>query len=552
MGAKQGLSCLLLFLWFSVIKAQQFDFQFPLDTTPLLSGTFGEFRGSHFHAGIDIKTYGQTGLPVHATADGYVSRIKISPFGYGKAIYLTHHNGYTSVYGHLSGFNPELEKYIQDQQYHKKSYSIELFPGKSQFPIKKGDIIAYSGNTGGSYAPHLHFELRDSRTQEILDPLAFSLPVTDTLKPVLREIKVIRRSRDWKISTGAYPVYATGPSDEALQLAPGEYGLILAAKDLMTSDTSNILGVYSVSIMEGSDPLYTRETKRFSFSDSRYIHLISANEEGLPPLELCYKEPWQKIDMANYFNDGWIQLEEGQTRTFTILLRDQYGNESDYSLILQGNAAVKPKQSATIMDPELFLGDVYKEEYSAGFNRNTILVDFFKNAFPDTLQLYGEVIHGQTDTLHLMPENAYVADRFRVIFTLPSMRKDLKSKVCIIRKEDDALEYVGGNISGSQISGYSRHMGKFYLGYDTIAPTISEPEVRNDTLFIQIEDDFSGIASYYPTVDGKWYLMEYDPKTGILFGHLANFSDESKLELKLIVKDHKDNSTTLSKTILLR
>lgn len=539
----------MLLVCFSVSKAQLPTFLFPLDTLPLLSGNFGEFRGSHFHAGIDIKTFGQTGLPVHATADGYVSRIKISPFGYGKAIYLTHHNGYTSVYGHLSSFNHELEKYVEEQQYHKKSYSIELFPGKNQFQVKQGDIIAFSGNSGGSYAPHLHFELRDTRTQEILDPLAFSLPVTDTLKPVLEKVQMVLRDREAKKNFGYYPVLGSGPSNEPIHLLPGEYAFILAAKDLMTADTSNILGVYSVSIMEGSEPLYTRETKRFSFSDSRYIHLLSAYEDGLAPLELCFKEPWQEIELANYYHDGWIFLEAGQTREITIVLRDEYGNQNTYKFVLYGDASFKAPKFVSDYNEEWLMGEVYKDEFSVGFERNTVLVDFFKNALADTMRLYGHIINGQIDTLELLPQSTYVADRFRLIFTLPEMRKELKSKACIIRNDGILNEYIGGSISGSQISGYSRNLGKFYLGFDTIAPTISEPEIRNDSLFIQIEDDFSGISSYYPTIDGKWYLMEYDPKTGILFGHLANFSGENKLELKLIVKDHKDNLTTLSKTL---
>ncbi|MDX5320694.1 MAG: M23 family metallopeptidase, partial [Bacteroidota bacterium] len=262
MGYKNRLFCMLIGLVCLPFAVLSQSFQFPLDTVPLLSGTFGEFRGTHIHAGIDIKTYQKTGLPVYATADGYVSRIKISPYGYGKAIYLTHHDGFTSVYGHLSGFNPSLETYIRKHQYQKRSYSVELFPGKEQFPVKKGDLIAYTGNSGGSYAPHLHFELRDSRTQEIIDPLGFRYPVTDTLAPELKAFQIVSRNRTYKLNSGFYPVIKSytlnGQRRMELELPPGEYGFVMAAQDWMTGDTSNVLGVHEVQVMEGFEPLYRR------------------------------------------------------------------------------------------------------------------------------------------------------------------------------------------------------------------------------------------------------------------------------------------------------
>jgi len=311
MGYKRELFSILFISLLGQAIAQENAFRFPLDTTPLLSGTFGEFRGNHFHAGIDIKTYGKVGLPVYATADAYVSRIKISPYGYGKAIYLTHDNGYTSVYGHLSGFNPELEAYIRKHQYNKKSYSINILQGKSQFKIKQGDLLAYSGNSRGSYTPHWHFELRDSRTQKLLDPLSFSLPIVDTLPPVLKAVRLVQRDRAAKIALGFHPQIAElntlGNTEGSIELPPGEYALILAAQDFLVSDTSNVVGVHEIVIMENSEPLYQRENERFAFSDSRFVRLISDYEDGLPPLENCFIENWQDHRLAQYQNGGWIQ-----------------------------------------------------------------------------------------------------------------------------------------------------------------------------------------------------------------------------------------------------
>ena len=156
------------FLFFiSVSMAQnsypQDYFQSPLEIPLILSGTFAELRSNHFHSGLDIKTQQQSGLKVMAAASGFVSRIKVSHFGYGKALYITHPNGYTTVYAHLQNFNPEIDAYIKHRQYKNESYEIELFPKAGELLVNNGDIVAYSGNTGGSGGPHLHFEIRNKQ-----------------------------------------------------------------------------------------------------------------------------------------------------------------------------------------------------------------------------------------------------------------------------------------------------------------------------------------------------------------------------------------------------
>lgn len=552
MGYKRGILGILFSIIAYVSVAQPVVFRFPLDTFPLLSGTFGEFRGTHFHAGIDIKTYGQTGLPVYATASGYVSRIKISPYGYGKAIYLTHDNGYTSVYGHLSGFNPELEAYIRKHQYAKKSYSIELFPGKSHFKIKQGELIAFSGNSGGSYAPHLHFELRDTRTQEILDPLEFSLPVTDTIPPHLSIIKVVERNRKEKWSSGQYPVagnvYIHSDSVYRISVPTGDYAIILAARDFLTSDTSNVLGVHSVLIEVDGKQHYKRKSSRFSFRDSRYIHLISSYEEGLPPLELCFKEPWIHHNLAEYTNDGWMTIDE--EKNVKITLSDAYGQVRVVTLILEPDFLAYSKSPVRSTGNAICSENLlYNKAYSFNLADGKHLIDFFPNSFFDTLRVHVCIDPGMVDTLTIYPMNGYVSERFRIVYGLPDSLPALPRQLCLARKGSEGPEYVGGELNKGQIQSYSRNMGTYYLSMDTLAPTIEFQAINGDTLFLLLGDDFSGIAKYSPHIDGRWFLMEYDPKTGLLFGDLSDFPKGSKLELSLLVRDNRGNTTTYKKTI---
>lgn len=556
MGYKRGILSILTVIVAIASVAQPVVFRFPLDTVPLLSGTFGEFRGTHFHAGIDIKTFGKTGLPVYATANGYVSRIKISPYGYGKAIYLTHDNGYTSVYGHLSGFNPELEAYIRKHQYDKKSYSIELFPGKSHFKVKQGDMIAFSGNTGGSYAPHLHFELRDSRTQEILDPLGFSLPVPDTMPPHLSAIKLVYKNRSAKWNTGYYPtltsIYTNTDSVYRVKVPAGEYGLILAARDFLTSDSNNVLGVQSVKIEVDSQVQYYRKSSRFSFRDSKYIHLISSFEHNLPPLEHCFKESWIDHGLAAYSNDGWIAIDkQTPARKITITLADAYDQKKVVSLYLELDATTFTYALAPVT-PQCSETLLYEQPYSFNLKEGKHIVDFFQKSFFDTLRIRACYTPGKVDTLSLMPYNGYVSERFRVVYGLPEILPALAQQLCLAREGHDGPEYIGGEVNQGQLQCFVRNMGKFYLSMDTIAPIIDFQSINGDTLFLEMGDDFSGVAKYTPRVDGRWFLMEYDPKTRVLFGDLSKFPKGSKLELVLVVKDNRENSSTFKKTIELQ
>ncbi|MGL5889408.1 MAG: M23 family metallopeptidase, partial [Bacteroidia bacterium] len=166
-------------------------FQTPIDAPLLLAGNFGELRPNHFHAGIDITTQGKEGIAIFAAAEGYVSRIRISPFGYGKALYITHPNGYTTVYGHLRNFNKDIGMYAERNQYEAELFEIDITVPPGALPVKKGEIIARSGNTGGSGGPHLHFEIRDTKTEDALNPLLFGLPVADKVAPTIVRVAII-------------------------------------------------------------------------------------------------------------------------------------------------------------------------------------------------------------------------------------------------------------------------------------------------------------------------------------------------------------------------
>ena len=163
-------------------------FESPMDIPLILSGTFAELRTNHFHSGIDLKTNQREGINVLASAEGYISRIKVSHWGFGKAIYITHPNGFTTVYGHLQKFSNRIENYIKKEQYKNESFEVEVFPSSKELPVSKKELIAYSGRTGGFMAPHLHFEIRDTKTEETINPLYFGFNFSDTTKPKINTL----------------------------------------------------------------------------------------------------------------------------------------------------------------------------------------------------------------------------------------------------------------------------------------------------------------------------------------------------------------------------
>lgn len=310
-----------------------------------LSGTMGEVRGSHFHAGMDIKTSGISGLPVYATQSGHVSRIKVSSGGYGHALYIQHSNGETSVYAHLLKFKTKIADYVRHQQYDKQSFNLDLFPDESMFPVQRGDLIALSGNTGSSQGPHLHFELRDPN-QKPINPLNKGFnEIVDDIPPFVQGIALKTMSINARITNqfGRFE-YKANKRDSIFYIddpirVNGEIGVQIKAYDKLNG-ASNRNGIPYISVFFDDKKILEVQIDSFSFSESRHVanyYDYQARKERRGTYLKLY------IDDGNYlpfyrfnFNSGLLNIDDNNLHEVKIILKDAYGNSSTLLIPLQG------------------------------------------------------------------------------------------------------------------------------------------------------------------------------------------------------------------------
>ena len=341
----------ILFFFIQTISPQhpRQPFDFPI----LLSGNFGELRNNHFHSGIDFKTQGVEGKPIHAVQDGYVSRISVSPWGYGNGLYLTHPDGTTTVYGHLQRFAPSIARYIKTQQYEQESFNVNLFLDPDQLPVKKGEIVAYSGNTGSSGGPHLHFEVRDTESEEVLDPIEyFKEKITDTRAPKIQGILVCPQSGKGVVNGSSRklelkPVTAKNGKQTITGKieAWGEIGLAVKAYDYM-DNTTNIYGVKDITLRQDSQIIYHSNLDRFAFDETRYLNSYVDYEEWKERRSFymrSFVEPGNRLRFNESINRGIIHIEEEKTYHLTYTLADAFGNTTRLSVWIEGKEQEIPE-----------------------------------------------------------------------------------------------------------------------------------------------------------------------------------------------------------------
>jgi len=547
------LSLLLFLLSIQVIGQHNSTYQNPLDIPIALSGTFAEIRSSHFHAGIDIKTMGRQGLPVKAVSNGRVSRIRISTSGYGKVIYIDHPDFKTSVYAHLKKFSPKIEKYIKAVQYEKESYVVQKFPRKDALIVEAGEVIGYSGNTGGSFGPHLHFEIRDSKNQHPLNPLLFDLNVDDNLRPQLQKLflynenpdNVIFKTKNASLERVNDSVYKT-----PILFASGRLGLGIQMFD--RQDLSyNKNGIYSIAVNVNGKPTFKYKFDEIDFNDSKYINLIidyKNFKENRYRIQKLFRPKTAKFSFMDPALDrGFFNLEEGKSYQVLIEVSDFSGNTSYVETYVVGQkqkTKIEPSKGNNI-NPEL--------DYIFEFHPNEIYIP--KNTFFNPIQLE---IQTHSDGIKIGPDIHPFKGAYELSFKT-DLKDSLKMKKSFIAlKENDNLTYLPTENKNGKLTVKLKKFGDFVIASDLTPPSIKAVNFKNDQwlsgfkfLKIKIDDDFSGIKSYRGTINGKWILFEYEPKQKLLTYDFSDLTFETeKHELEIVVEDNVGNKTLFSALFL--
>ncbi|EDP70088.1 hypothetical protein FBALC1_11162 [Flavobacteriales bacterium ALC-1] len=554
---------LLLFLISCSVYSQseypQDYFRNPLDITLVLAGTFAELRSSHFHGGLDIKTQRKEGLKVYASAEGYVSRIKVSHFGYGKAIYITHPNGYTTVYGHLQKFSKRLEQYIKDCQYEKENFEVEMFPSTEELIIQPNEVIAYSGNTGSSGGPHLHFEIRDNQERP-MNPMLFGMDVKDTKAPYVSAVYAYPKDKNALINGKNERVplrlipQKSGDYEVEKISAYGNIGFGVTSYDKQDLAPNNN-GVSNIQTFFNGNKSLEIDFKRFSFAESKHIKRLIDYEYFKTKKSRIQKLFIQKNNPLSLYKDandsGYVMVEDSTSSVYKIRIRDFKQNETWVTIPVKGKHETIVKATESDLSNKSL---VYSDKATT-LNSNNITVNFYGNTLYDDAYIDFKVT---SDTLYLHEDNIPLQKNFYINYDLSNYKSEHQDKIFIARLYGyyKKPSYVSTKRKGNILSAGSKTFGTYTLAMDTVAPTIKPVNFQDKKwlskyryLKVKIEDELSGISKYRATVNGKWILMEYDYKTNSLVHDFNdNIVKDTKNELKIIVIDNVGNSSTFEAT----
>jgi hypothetical protein len=534
----------------------------PVKIPLALSANFGELRVDHFHSGIDIKTQGVIGKEIVAAASGYVYRVSVSPGGFGKALYVRHPSGYSTVYGHLDRFIPEIEEYVINQQYEKKSFLINLYPPRDRFTFNQGDLIAFSGNTGSSSGPHLHYEIRKTDNEVPVNPLLFEYGTGDNINPVIERLVIYPINRNTAINgknsirrlnvSGGHGNYYI-PAENGISIS-GQAGFGIKAYDLL-NDSYNKCAVYSIELKIDSTTIFNYVMDEFSFSESRYINSHIDYETYIRErtyIERAFILPNDKLSVyKSSVNRGIFDFSEDRIYDIEFILSDVHNNKSVLGFKVKGGGQKATSLKSAQEEPFTLM----PYSRSNRFRAEGVSVSIPAGALYDTLFFRYKRDRG---TPEMLSDVHCVHNRFTPLqraFTLSIKPSKIpagkESKLLIAQMSDDfrksalTSSFNDGFVTTDVLS-----FGMFFVSIDTIPPVISANGLTpganlsgRKEIRIRITDDFSGIKSYEPMIDGKWALFEYDQKNSVIIYRFdpKRITKGSNHNLSLKVTDNKDN-----------
>ena len=523
----------------------------PLDIPLSLSGTFGEPRSTHFHLGIDIKTQGKEGWEVRSVAPGYISRIRVSLEGYGKTVYINHTDETTSVFAHLKKFAPKIEAYIKSMQYEKESYTLQQFLKRGVFTIEAGEVIGYSGNTGSSSGPHLHFEIRDAKSQKPLNPLLFDLPISDSQRPQIQKLFLFYPKKN-AVLTHSEPIALQKVNDSTYNTpvvsSSGKMGLGLQMFD--RQDLSyNKNGIYKAKLEINGKTITRFQFDQLNYSDSDKLFInidyptFKKNKNKIQKLFFQDHKPLTFMKLMT--TEGLFNIEPGKSYQVKVVVEDFSGNTSYIVMYIEGIKKQIPnkKLDGKLIEPRL--------DYLFSLNDKEVYFPK-KTFFQDAIIQIDEAQNNLSIGPNLFPFQKPYEIRFKI-----NEEDTLKLRQTFIGKKiGKKISFLPTVIDNGHWTTKLKDMGDYTLAKDSIPPQIVPSNFKANQwlskfrfMKVKISDDFSGIKSYRGTINGKWILFEYDPKRNLL---TYDFSDKTfklaKHELEIEVEDNVGNKSVYKAT----
>jgi hypothetical protein len=548
----------LPFLFFSFLfagycEAQTYPqnyFRHPLDIPMKLVANFGEIRANHWHMGLDIRTQQKVNLPVYAAADGYVSRIVVEPGGFGQAIYIDHPNGYTTLYAHLNAFFPALADYVKKQQYAKQSWNIDIPIPANLFPVKKGSFIARSGSTGGSEGPHVHFEIRDTKTGKCLNPLLFNFPIADVVPPSIYKLAMYDRNKStYEQTPQVISLKKAGskyllPSDR-LRVGSNKISFAINAVDHF-SGTLNPNGIYCAEIMMDDKPVSQFVLNNIGYDETRYINAqvdLPFKSRGGPTMQQVSPLPGAMNVAYDVFNgNGIIELKDREVHNIDIEVQDADKNTSTIHFSVQYDPTLAKPYTPTEAQ-ELIPGQVNVVELDA-FELYTTEATLY-----DSIHVNYEMVPnkelGAVSALHKFLSAGIPAHDMFTVRIKPDtdIAPELRDRV-IIKNIAGSRTFVSkATWQSGWLSAKFRQFGSFQAFIDTTPPTVNAPPTnlsKASRLVFTPRDNFNTIKSFRAEVDGKWLCFSNDKGKTWIYQFDENFPPGAH-ELKLTIQDEAGN-----------
>lgn len=559
------VSVFLLLLIVSGAKAQNYPknyFHWPLDTPVTIVGTFGEIRDNHFHSGLDLGTEETEGRPVSASAAGYISRIKIASDGYGKALYITHPNGYVTVYGHLQKFTQAVNEYVRRIQYEKQTFELDINLKPKDFPVKQDEVIAYSGASGGAEGPHLHFEIRDEETEEPINPFLFGLFAFDGISPELKYIRIYPTPEAGIVNqTDSSVIYETQSSDGILMLntpnyvqAYGYIGFGVGAVDRIDNSQAS-LGIYSAEMYVDNQLAYTWKYDRFNFNDTKQANAhidYTSYVRDRNTIERFFRLPGNHL---NIYDDsiklGTQYFAEETSHDIKMVVKDFAGNKSQiefpvivYATLNQYKYQGHPQDAMLVTNAKGVA--IHKAKLDVSIPSDAVYEDYYYTDSEIKSPQYLSNTYRVGSWYEALNVPITVGIKPETVLADSLMAKAIIAEVL----SDGTLKGRGGNWNNKFVSAQVPTFGDYTVVLDTVPPVVVKDYVpadmnsyRGPLIQFIAKDNLSRIKSYSGKVDGKWMLFEFDKKTGLLQCDVSSLMENKEHKVELTVTDERNNVT---------